>query len=185
MRGKCRSGSKALDFVILQGGRLPMRYALALPITLLALLLAGCTEPPKPRSVAEFMENEIALYGALTRCENDPSAATDPECRNARQAAERIAAIEERALLKAREQAFESARAEYRQRLDRERDLRIKAEAEAEAARLERLIGPASTTLPDDDATPAEGESGGEGDEPAGQGDEPLGGAESPPDDTD
>jgi hypothetical protein len=163
-----------------------MRYALVLPITSLAMVLAGCTEPPKPRSVAEFMENETALYGTLTRCENDPSAATDAECRNARQAAERIAAIEERALLKAREQAFESARAEYRQRLDRERDLRIKAEAEAEAARLERLIGPAITLPTDDDATPVEGEPIGEGDEPAGESAEPLGGgADSPPDDSD
>lgn len=167
-----------------------MRYALALPITSLALVLAGCSEPPKPRSVAEFMENEIALHGALTRCENNPSAATDAECRNARQAAERIAAIEERALLKAREQAFESARAEYRQRLDRERDLRIKAQAEAEAARLERLIGPAITPLPGDDATPVEGEPAGDGDEPPAEGDEspgegaksPGGGAESLPD---
>jgi len=113
-----------------------MRYA---PITLLAALaLAGCEEP-QPRSVAEFMADEVALYGTLARCETAPGAGADPECRNARQAAERIAAIEERAMRKGREQAFESARAEYRAQLDRERELRRRAEAEAEEARLKSL----------------------------------------------
>jgi hypothetical protein len=116
-----------------------MRYALATSVALLAL--AGCEEP-QPRTVAEFMESEIALYGTLERCEREPSAGADDECRNARQAAERIAAIEERAMRKGREQAFESARAEYRARLDRERELRQKAEAEAHAARLRALSGP-------------------------------------------
>lgn len=119
-------------------GGMPMRYALALPIALLAL--AGCEEP-QPRSVAHFLENDAALYGTLERCETLPAAGEDPECRNARQAAERIAAIEERAMRKGREQAFDAARAEYRERLDRERSLRMKAEAEAEEARLQALIG--------------------------------------------
>jgi hypothetical protein len=115
-----------------------MRYA---PITLLAALaLAGCEEP-QPRTVAEFMADEVALYGTLARCETAPGAGADPECRNARQAAERIAAIEERAMRKGREQAFESARAEYRAQLDRERELRRKAEEEAEQARLQALTG--------------------------------------------
>ena len=54
-------------------------------------------------------------------------------------AAERIAAIEERLLRQAREEAFETARAEYRARLDRERELRLEAEAAAEDARLRAL----------------------------------------------
>jgi hypothetical protein len=130
-----------------------MRHIAALPLAALALALFGCTEPAQPTTVPDFMENEIALHGTLARCERDPNAATDAECRNARQAADRIAAIEERALLKAREQAFETARAEYRQRLDRERDLRRKAEAEAEAARLEMLIGPVTAPPADEDAS--------------------------------
>lgn len=113
-----------------------MKYVLALPIA--ALILVGCEEP-QPRTVAEFLENEAALYGTLARCESQPAAGADAECRNARQAAERIAFIEERAMRKGREQAFEAARAEYRERLDRERDLRIRAEAAAEQARLESL----------------------------------------------
>lgn len=91
-------------------------------------------------TVSDFLNNEVALYGTLARCQENPSAGTDPECGNARQAAERISVIEERAMRKAREEAFASARDEYRARLDRERDLRLKAEAEAEEARLQALL---------------------------------------------
>lgn len=116
-----------------------MKY---LPALLSAVLfLAGCEEK-QPMSVADFMGNEAALYGTLTRCQDNPSAGTDPECRNARQAAERISVIEERAMRKAREEAFASAREEYRAQLDRERELRRKAEAEAEEARLRALLSP-------------------------------------------
>jgi hypothetical protein len=150
-----------------------MRYALTLPIALLAL--AGCEEP-QPRSVAEFLENEAALYGTLERCENLPGAGADAECRNAREAAERIAAIEERAMRKGREQAFETARAEYREQLDRERSLRMKAETEAEEARLRALIGeifepsaPGESAGPTGSATPAEGAELAAPGEPSGQ----------------
>ena len=102
-------------------------------------------------TVAEFMENEVALFGTLARCDEDPASVDPAECSNARVAAERIAAIEERALRKAREQAFESARAEYRDRLDRERDLRRQAEAEAERARLQALIGPEDAAAEEQD----------------------------------
>jgi hypothetical protein len=122
-----------------------MRPVLALPMV--ALLLSGCAEE-QPRSVAQFMEDEIALYGTLTRCETEPAAVSDAECRNARLAAERIAAIEERAMRKGREQAFESARREYRAQLDRERELRVKAEAEARDARLQALTDAPWETVP-------------------------------------
>ena len=103
--------------------------------------VAGCEEPA-PRGVAEFMENEAALQGTLIRCDNDRAAAAqDPECQNASRAAERLALIQERALLKAREEAFERERAEYRARLERERQLRRQAEEAAEAARRRALLG--------------------------------------------
>lgn len=106
-----------------------------------ALAVAGCEEP-KPRSVAEFMENEAALQGTLIRCDSDRGAAAqDPECQNASRAAERLALIQERALLKAREEAFERERAEYRSRLERERRLRQQAEQAAEEARRRALLG--------------------------------------------
>lgn len=113
-----------------------MKYAIAL--TLAVSALAGCAEK-RPMTVAEFMENEVAVYGTLSRCESNPETVDPAECLNARQAAERLAAINERALRKAREEAFESARAEYRQRLDRERELRLQAEAAAAEARLQAL----------------------------------------------
>jgi hypothetical protein len=115
-----------------------MRIALAL--VLASLAISGCEEK-KPRAVAEFMENEAALHGTLVRCEREPGSTDPAECNNARQAAERIAVIEERAMTKAREQAFERAREEYRGQLDRERELRRQAQAEAAAARLEALTG--------------------------------------------
>jgi len=128
-----------------------------------ALMLAGCTEK-KTFSVVDFLENEAVLYGTLTRCDEDPAGMDPRECANARQAAERIAAIEERTMRAAREQAFENARAEYRQQLEQERELRIRAEEEAEAARLEALTtsseGPA-------DAGTANGDAGGTMDEQA------------------
>lgn len=132
-----------------------MRYAVASLVAVLAL--SGCTEK-QPRTVGEFMESEAALYGTLLRCENERAAADDAECRNARQAAERLAVIEERAISKAREQAFVTAREEYRARLDRERELRVRAEAEAEAARLQALLSapekPAEKPAEGEQATP-------------------------------
>lgn len=147
-----------------------MKQVAALSLTV--LLVAGCIER-KPLTVADFLENEAALYGTLARCEDDPAAGTDLECGNARQAAERISIIEERALRKAREEAFASAREEYRARLDRERSLRIKAESEAEDARLRALIGP--LPLEESDAPP---------EPPADGAAEPGDGAEAPPPET-
>lgn len=129
-----------------------MRYLL--PIVTALVVVAGCAEE-QPMTVSQFLENETALYGTLERCQNDPETAKSAECRNARAAGERISVIEERALHKAQEQAFISAREEYRERLDRERELRRQAEAEAAAARLEML----TTTMPDEapDEAPDDG----------------------------
>jgi hypothetical protein len=121
-----------------------------------ALAAAGCEER-QPRSVAEFMENEVALQGTLIRCDSDRGAAAqDPECQNASRAAERLALIEERALLKAREEAFERERAEYRSRLERERQLRRQAEQAAEEARRRALLGGTDfdEAPPKEDGTP-------------------------------
>lgn len=121
-----------------------MRPIIVLAFTAAALALPGCAEKTPPMTVAEFLENEAALYATLARCQENPALAAEPECRNARQAAERISVIEERAMRRAREQAFESAREEFRARLDRERQLREQAEAEAEAARLRALVDPSA-----------------------------------------
>jgi len=153
-----------------------MRYV---PVLLMAAwVLTGCQEQ-QPMTVSDFMGNEAALYGTLTRCQENPSAGTDPECRNARQAAERLSVIEERAMRKAREEAFASAREEYRAQLDRERELRLKAEAEAQEARLRNLLSPepeaGEATGPGDPADPAAAEDGAETPQGAGEpADEPA-----------
>lgn len=116
-----------------------MRYLFGLVLAAAFVLAAGCQEK-RPMTVAEFMENDAALFGTLERCDRDPGSVDQMECSNARTAAERIAVIEERLLRKAREEAFEAARSEYRARLDRERELRLQAEAAAEDARLRALI---------------------------------------------
>lgn len=116
-----------------------MKPVLALTLCTVVVLASGCEER-RPITVAEFMENEAALYGTLERCDRDPGSVDPQECQNARTAGERIAAIEERLLRQARNEAFEAARAEYRARLDRERELRLRAEAEAEDARLRALL---------------------------------------------
>lgn len=135
-----------------------------LPIFVAALAVTGCAEK-QPMTVSQFLENDAALHGTLARCQDNPSAGTDAECRNARSAAERISVIEERAMRKAREEAFTTAREEYRTQLDRERALRLKAEAEAEEARLQSLLAPPEE---DDVAAPAEPENGTEPEPPTG-----------------
>jgi hypothetical protein len=119
------------------------------------MALAGCMER-KPMTVSEFMENEAALYGTLERCERERRSVDEVECSNARLAAKRILVIEQRAMEKAREEAFQSAREEYRQRLHRERELRMRAEAEAEQARLQALVDSQPTEESGEEASPAE-----------------------------
>ncbi len=98
------------------------------------LALAAC-DRPEPRSVQEFMADEIALTGTLVRCQDMGSEAIqDPECQNARRASERLAALDEERQRQAREEEFQRKRAALRERQDRERAAR---EAAAAAARIE------------------------------------------------
>lgn len=134
-----------------------MKYAPALPLALVVLAaVAGCSEKT-PLTVADFMENEAALYGTLSRCDRNPESVDPRECNSARQAAQRIATIEERALRQARDEAFEVARAEYRERLDRERALRKAAEEVARQARLEALTS-SSGEIVDEEASKQPGD---------------------------
>lgn len=143
-----------------------MKYVLALPLVLAAL--AACSEK-KPMTVVDFMENEVALYGTLSRCESDPESVDPRECGSAREAAQRLAVIEERALRKARDEAFQAARAEYRERLDRERALRVAAEEAAKEARLEALTGSsaAADEAGEEPIEPAEDEASSQAGDPA------------------
>lgn len=90
-------------------------------------LLAGCgqSEPP-PRTVTEFLDNEILLEAAIVRCQQDRSGKKyDQECINAREAVKRIQAKEEEVRRRELEARSEAKR----------RALRRTQEAQAEARR--------------------------------------------------
>ena len=89
-------------------------------------LLAGCAEELPPRSVDEFLGNRILLEATMVRCgENRNESKYEAECVNAREAINRIAAVEERARREDIEAQFERKR----------RSLRRTQEAAAEARR--------------------------------------------------
>lgn len=84
-------------------------------MALLGALLAACGEPT-PRSVEHFMEDSAALQATLVRCRDGGfEAARDAECANARQAAERLGALEEEAKRAGREAEFERRRRALRE----------------------------------------------------------------------
>ncbi len=91
------------------------------------LVAAGCSKEPPPRTVAEFMENELLLEAALVRCrQNRSESRYEAECINAREAAN---------LIEARE--IEERRAELEAQSEEKREaLRRNQEAAAEARRL-------------------------------------------------
>lgn len=71
------------------------------------------------------MEEPAVLQGVLHRCNLLQGAALrDPECRNAREAVERMAAEEQTGATAAAEKEFEKARAARRARDERERQQR-------------------------------------------------------------
>ncbi len=102
-------------------------------------VLAGCENEQPPRSVSEFMENEILLEAAVVRCaQNRAESRYDPECMNAREAIKIIEAREEaerRAELEAmserKRQALrrtQAAAAEARRRAEEDRRRQEEAE---------------------------------------------------------
>lgn len=89
-------------------------------------LVAGCAEPPPPRSVQEFVDNPLVLEAALVRCSrNRAETRYEAECVNAREANKIVAAREEA-----------KRRAEFEAQSERKRQaLRRAQEAAAEARR--------------------------------------------------
>jgi membrane-bound lytic murein transglycosylase len=92
-------------------------------------LIAGCAEPPPPRSVQEFVDNPLMLEAALVRCSRNRSETRyDAECVNAREANTIVASREEA-----------ERRAEFEAQSERKRQaLRRAQEAAAEARRRAR-----------------------------------------------
>jgi multidrug efflux pump subunit AcrA (membrane-fusion protein) len=134
---------------------------IARTLTSLAVIaaLAACGKP-EPRTVQQFMDDEVALTGALARCESMGSESMrDVECQNARRASERLAAIDEERVRKAREEEFQRKRAALRDRQEQDRLAREAAEAEARAQREQALLG--ATTFDDEADSEGAGESAG------------------------
>lgn len=103
----------------------------------LCVLLTACSDPPRPRTFAEFMDDAIARDGTLARCNGEPDGALqDLECANARRAATTIALRQERERRETLERESQRKIDELKQTmLDHER---IAREAALAAARAER-----------------------------------------------
>ncbi len=96
------------------------------PLVLMLAVLCACTEEAPPRTVTEFMDDELMLEAVLLRCtENRAESRYDSECVNAREAVKR---------LEARQEA--DRRAELDAQSERKREaLRRTQQAAAEARR--------------------------------------------------
>ena len=95
------------------------------------VLLGGCTEEPKPRSVQELLDNPIMLEATVVSCAQDRNETRyDAECMNARQAVTIIEAKEERA----KRDAFEAESDRKRQALRRTQQAAAEARRRSEAA---------------------------------------------------
>lgn len=107
-----------------------------------AVLAAACSAPePQPRSVQDLAADPAVLNGVLLRCAERPRAsAKDPECVNARVAADQLAqsAHQERAAALARE--FEKQREQRRLREEQQRRA-----AEAAAPKFDPYRSPVAT----------------------------------------
>jgi hypothetical protein len=91
-------------------------------MALLGGLLSACTSELPPRSVEQFMSDNPALQATLVRCrEGGFEAERDVECANARQAAERLGALEAEAKRDQREAEFERRRQALREQEARDR----------------------------------------------------------------
>lgn len=119
-------------------------------MALLGGLLSACTSELPPRSVEQFMSDNPALQATLARCrEGGFEAERDAECANARQAAERLGALEEEAKREQREAEFERRRQALREQEARDR-------AADPAWPEEEAIEPPLPDQPADDATAEE-----------------------------
>lgn len=107
-------------------GTAPIALAALAALVVMLVVLAACGEEPPPTSVTQFVEDPILLEATMVRCvDNRAEARYDPECLNAREAVNRIAAREE-----------EARRAELEAQSERKRQaVRRAQEAAAEARR--------------------------------------------------
>ena len=99
-------------------------------LALAMLMLGACGAPaPRPRTVDDLAADPVVLQGLVARCAADRhAAASDPECANARQAAERLGSALDAEQSRAHDQEFERQREQRRAAEDAQR--RAAAEAQ-------------------------------------------------------
>ena len=128
---------------------------LSIAVTAL-VLLAACGEEPPPISVLDFMENPIQLEATMVRCaENRGEARYDPECLNAREAINRIAAREEQARRAELEAQSERKRQALRRAQEAAAEARRRALEEERRREEAELLGPFAP-LPEGEVPPAQ-----------------------------
>ena len=109
----------------------PLRTAIIVAVSCVVL---ACSKEVPPRTVSEFVDNPILLEATMVRCaQNRSQTKYDAECVNAREAANRIAAIQDQA----RRKELEAQSEQKRQALRRTQE--AAAEARRRAAEAQRL----------------------------------------------
>ena len=98
-------------------------------------IMAGCSEPPPPVSVTEFMENPRLLEATMVRCgQNRSEMKYESECVNAREAVNRLEIVAERE----RRQQLEAQSERKRQALRRTQEAAAAARRRSEEERRRR-----------------------------------------------
>ena len=129
-------------------------------LTVAALAAAGCVPEPPPRTTADFLDDPIALEATLARCNADRTRTLrDPECQNAREAAQRISVKEEEERLRKLEAQSQRKLEELRalqRAADEARQRAEEAERRAEEAELMRQLIEGGAAAPGGETTPGQ-----------------------------
>ena len=105
-------------------------------------LLAACAEEPPPPSVDELLSNMVLLDATMARCLSDrPRMKYEPDCVNAREAANAIARAEEAERRLMLEERSERKRAALRRAQEAAEEARRRAEEAARRRREEEYLG--------------------------------------------
>ena len=106
------------------------------------VLLAACAEEPPPPSVDELLSNKVLLDATMAKCLSDrPRMKYEPECVNAREAANAIARAEEAERRLMLEERSERKRAALRRAQEAAEEARRRAEEAARRRREEEYLG--------------------------------------------
>lgn len=113
-----------------------------------AVLLAACAQQLPPRTTVDLMQEPAVLESVVARCARLGDAAQrDAECRNAREAVERLATEQKQSATPAVQSGYERAREMRRQRDERER-LQREQQEKVDPYTMPLVTDPASAQSP-------------------------------------